>query len=282
MENNNENNNQNKSLIDDPKTKIFLLLLIVLIIFFLMLKMISSFASSSNNAKEENNVQAKKENPKKINYEEKIPVVARNYFKDINIFQNPLMDEYGYFYKNDEVTKETIPSKVKLAITLYNLTKNLNRYNPINFTKQEIINEMEEIFNNDSEYTDENIKINCMNFTFENDIYKGTPFNCNQNVNEHIVTQLTSVKEEEDKVIIEEKMAYLAKEGDKINLYRTFEKNKNNLVETLKIRNFGEFLIDHYLKELYVYRWTLTKIDDNHYTFEKIEKIEDCSITLTC
>ena len=275
-----ENNEETiKSLKDDNNIKKYVIILVIILFIFGIVQIISMTQSKKKtNTKEPQNSEV----PEEVDNETKEDQSkALTYFKNVNIFQDNTIDEYGYFYNEDSITKDTMKSKVKIIVALYNLTKNLNNSNPINFTKQEVSNKIETIFEN-SEYTDESVKVNCMNFTFENDMYKGTPISCNQNTNEKIVTKMISTKEEDNKVTIEEKFALLSKEDNKIRLYRSLKKDKNNLIDILKIKNFDEFLIDNYQSSLYTYRWVLNKVDNNHYTFNKVEKVQNCSLEKMC
>ena len=207
---------------------------------------------------------------------------ALRYYRKINIFQNLGTEPYAYFYQNDQVTKDTMESKEKIAIAINDLIQNLDTTHPISFTKEEVEKVILEYFP-ETTYQTENVTINCMNFTFENNKYQGLPNTCSQRTDEKILSKIVNITEEENEIIIEEKVAFLFKNSEgTIDLYRQIKKEKINYVETLKSNSFDEFVFDSYESELYTYQTVFKKIENNQLLFEKTEKIANCRLEKTC
>ena len=133
-----ENNEETMKSVQNENNKKYVIILAIILFIFGIVKIISMTQSKKKmNTKksQDSNVSEEVDNETKEDQSK-----ALTYFKNVNIFQDNTIDEYGYFYNEDSITKDTMKSKVKIIVALYNLTKNLNNSNPINFTKQEVSN----------------------------------------------------------------------------------------------------------------------------------------------
>lgn len=246
------------------------LIIIILIVITIILSVVSK-----NVPQKENNVGTEK--PK---VEENVQKKALKELKKLDIFEYDGTSHYGYFYENN-IDLNTIGSKEKIEIALYQITKTLDVTHPMILTKDQVQKKIDELFPN-TNTGHQTASTRCMTFTFENDHYYGNPGECSVS-SDRIVKEITKVEEKDDEVLIHQKVAVLTtNKNGKIDLYTTLKKEKNDFVETLNIKDYNEFMLEKYMDFLYTYTFTFKKGDNENYLFQKVERIEDCKIAKTC
>ncbi len=191
-------------------------------------------------------------------------------YRLLNIFNTYGNMEYGFFYKQDHLTKDQIPDSVKIVVALHKILNSYDLSSPITIQKSLVEKEVYDFFN--TEVTHQNVEVYGYSFVFENDQYvkkEAKP----SDTSKRIATRLSKIYEKDSVYYIEEKVAYLVYKNDTYYLYDHLDEEESHFIDTVSLKNFDEFNLLDYQDQLPTYQIQYKKITDNKYMFSEINRL---------
>lgn len=229
--------------------------------------------TDSKKNSEKQNVEDKKESGKTV-------TVTDEMEKLLDSVSIPIYSSYeSYYYTNDKITVDDMDNQVKLLIGVNNYLSNKNDGEFLtSMTKDKMKKELEKIFGQNVNYTDENISAGaCYGFTstYDNGIYT---FNggCGGLFIPYYEKQITKAIEYDDKLELFVQAIYVNYDTDEYDgnndstfKYVLFDADKKTKIDTISGDNQPN--VSNYKDQLSTYKFTFNK-DNNNYYFYSVEK----------
>lgn len=204
-----------------------------------------------------------------------------NYTNIISYLQlNTLPDEYyGYFYKKEEVTTDTIPNNIKIYMAIRKIITANKLKNNIEIKASDVEDALVSIFGTNVKYNHQSITGNNNSYTtfkYDKGIYKEDKTKCDDICNnprtDSIISNIVKVDNTDNSTIVYEQVAFVSTGYDpdtkKITYYIYKDIDKKELVS-----KEDSYSIDNCKDKLNTYKYTFKKDKDNYY-FERVELVK--------
>ena len=213
-------------------------------------------------------------------------VKTPDYYTVINYLNlNTLPKEYyGYFFKNDELSVNDMDNQIKVYMAIRkivadNPTAYLNTDKKLEINASDVEKALTTLFGKEVKYEHTSLSGNACSYTDfkydkENNLYTQMPSDCPDAARNTIYTELVSTNEDEDKIVISEKVAIinfdynLEEKKTYYYVYRDLE--ATDLIATAE--NYG---IDSCRDNVPTYQFTFLKDKESGtYYFDKVELVK--------
>ncbi len=213
-------------------------------------------------------------------------VKTPDYYTVINYLNlNTLPEEYyGYFFQNDELKVDDMDNKIKIYMAIRkivadNPTTYLNTDKKLEINASDVEKALTILFGKDVKYKHDSLSGNACSYTDfkydkENNLYTQMPSDCDELAKSTIYTEVVNTTEEDDKIIISEKVAFINfdynLEEKKIYYYVYGDSKTTDLIAT--VESYG---IDSCRESVPTYQFTFLKDKENGtYYLDKVELVK--------
>lgn len=251
-------------------------LLLIIIIVLIVTFFISQDKMKANEPKPEPTVQPT----------DPAEVKTPDYYTVINYLNlNTLPEEYyGYFFKNDELSVDDMDNKIKVYMAIRKIVADnpnayLNTDKKLEINASDVEKALTTLFGKKVKVEHTSLSGNACSYTDfkydkENNLYTQMPSDCPDAARNTIYTELVNTNEDEDKIVISEKVAIinfdynLEEKKTYYYVYRDLE--ATDLIAT--VENYG---IDSCRDSVPTYQFTFLKDKESgSYYFDKVELVK--------
>ena len=213
-------------------------------------------------------------------------VKTPDYYTVINYLNlNTLPKEYyGYFFQNNELSADDMDNQIKIYMAIRKIVADnpnayLNTDKKLEINASDVEKALTTLFGKEVEYEHTSLNGNACSYTDfkydkESKLYTQMPSECLDAARNTIYTELVSTNEDEDKIVIREKVAIINFDYN-LEAKKTYYYVYRDLAATDLIATVENYGIDSCRDSVPTYQFTFLKDKESgSYYFDKVELVK--------